>query len=142
MKQAILSLEITLASLHGHPQTNGLDTGGNGLIYFDATMTQLRRIVDSLQLKFRQCNPDREYFSIPQTSASFISLDTAECRPRQAAGRGRTGQIEGSRQKHAGLPEAKTGRPLIPPIQPHPLRHPIFPPRYKNPSKRLQLFLS
>lgn len=46
----------------------------NGLIYSDKTITQLKFIVDSLNLKFRVCDPSKTYLSKHQAKATFISL--------------------------------------------------------------------
>ncbi|MFY7909440.1 MAG: hypothetical protein ACOVO2_07810 [Emticicia sp.] len=46
----------------------------NGLIYSDQTITQLRFIVDSLNLKFKICEPNKLYLSKHQAKANFISL--------------------------------------------------------------------
>ncbi|PHI20513.1 hypothetical protein CEQ90_07105 [Lewinellaceae bacterium SD302] len=46
----------------------------NGYIYPDTTMQQLGRIVDSLNLQYRECPVDRKYRSVPQTIGYCYSL--------------------------------------------------------------------
>src|SRR5689334_2012227 len=50
-------------------------TGQSGLIYSDHTIVQLKHIVDSLNLKFRQCELSRTYYSNMQGRAKYVSLD-------------------------------------------------------------------
>jgi hypothetical protein len=47
----------------------------NGLIYSPKTMSQLNHIVDSLNLKFKVCEPKR-FVSVPQARAVVVSLDS------------------------------------------------------------------
>lgn len=44
------------------------------LLYSDKTMSQLAVIVDSLHLKFRQCEPSKTYFSLPQAIGHYVCL--------------------------------------------------------------------
>ena len=46
----------------------------NGLIYTESTMNQLAHIVDSLNLKYKNCSADPVYYSTPQTVGHFILL--------------------------------------------------------------------
>jgi hypothetical protein len=48
----------------------------NGLIYSKSTMFKLHAIVDSLNLKYRNCDLYRKYYSTYQTVAHIIKLDT------------------------------------------------------------------
>lgn len=47
----------------------------NGLIYGDTTIRQLKFIVDSLNLKFKVCELNRVYLTVPQGKAHYISLE-------------------------------------------------------------------
>lgn len=47
----------------------------NGLIYSPQTMSQLNHIVDSLNLKFKVCEPKR-FVTVPQAHAVVVSLDS------------------------------------------------------------------
>lgn len=49
-------------------------TYSSGLIYDHTTMTKLAAIVDSMNLKFRSCDLDHPYFSLPQGTASFVDI--------------------------------------------------------------------
>ncbi len=46
----------------------------NGLIYSDTTMRQLAFIVDSLNLKFKVCDPNQTYYSPYQATGHYITL--------------------------------------------------------------------
>lgn len=46
----------------------------NGYIYSEASMAQLHRIVDSLNIRFMACDPDRTYRSLPHAKARHLSL--------------------------------------------------------------------
>ena len=48
----------------------------NGLIYNDTTIAQLRRIVDSLSLKFRQCNFTNSFYSVKQATGNYFSFSS------------------------------------------------------------------
>ncbi|MCB0643274.1 MAG: hypothetical protein KDC44_16610 [Phaeodactylibacter sp.] len=49
----------------------------NGLIYTENTMDQLAHIVDSLNLKYKNCNADPAYFAIPQALAHHVYVEGA-----------------------------------------------------------------
>lgn len=46
----------------------------NGLIYDEATMKKLSSIVDSLNVRFRTCDPSKAYFSFEQGKATHIMI--------------------------------------------------------------------
>lgn len=50
----------------------------NGLIYSEATMQQLHQIVDSLNLKFKVCDPWKKYFAESQTRAHYFRIDAGD----------------------------------------------------------------
>lgn len=58
-------------------QISEFNSSKNGLIYSDTTIKQLKFIVDSLNLKFKVCDLNRDYLSIPQAKGHYISLDSA-----------------------------------------------------------------
>lgn len=76
MKRSLLSL-LVLATLSTHGQTE-FATYENGLIYSTATMTKLERIVDSLNLKYKNCEMNKVYYSVPQTVGQLIELDSMD----------------------------------------------------------------
>ncbi|MES2543611.1 MAG: hypothetical protein V4548_01905 [Bacteroidota bacterium] len=47
----------------------------NGLIYSEASVSKLKHIVDSLNLKFKVCDVNKVYLSKNQTKANYIQLD-------------------------------------------------------------------
>lgn len=51
-----------------------------GLIYPDSTITQLKHIVDSLNLKFKVCDRNKTYHSVPQAAAHLIRSKDQEAR--------------------------------------------------------------
>lgn len=46
----------------------------NGLIYSDHSVGKLKHIVDSLNLKFKVCEWNKKYHSVPQAKAHYINL--------------------------------------------------------------------
>src|SRR5687768_12546062 len=52
----------------------------NGLIYPDSTITQLKHVVDSLNLKFKVCELHKVYQSRQQAKAHHISLEKGRIR--------------------------------------------------------------
>jgi hypothetical protein len=73
-KNALLVLAIFLSSsLFGQTE---FGTNNNGLIYNAYTLEKLKRIADSLQLKFKVCDFDKVFHSKLQTIGHKIMLDT------------------------------------------------------------------
>ncbi|WP_153797055.1 hypothetical protein [Foetidibacter luteolus] len=56
----------------------------NGLIYSEGTMKQLAFIVDSLNIRFRQCNLYKTYYSKQQAQGYFISLGKKNAKQAKA----------------------------------------------------------
>ncbi len=52
----------------------------NGFIYPDSTINQLKFIVDSFSIKFRNCTVNQSYFSLPHSKAHFISVQGKQSR--------------------------------------------------------------
>lgn len=52
------------------------DRSDNGLMYSDGTIRKLKFIVDSMNLKFKTCDPARSYRSMFRAKANYIYLDT------------------------------------------------------------------
>lgn len=52
----------------------------NGLIYSEATMGKLHRIVDSLNLKYKSCELNRTYYSTAQAKAHVVILEKGNAR--------------------------------------------------------------
>lgn len=57
-----------------YPQVNEFGKSNNELIYSDSSLNQLKFIVDSLNIKFKTCKPNKTYLSKFQSKAHFISL--------------------------------------------------------------------
>jgi len=70
---------VVVQTLTGKCQSNEFTVYPNGLVYSDTTMTQLKYIVDSLNLKFRHCDLNKQYYSAQQGIADYIDFkdDTA-----------------------------------------------------------------
>lgn len=67
----LLMLSISACSLHG--QADGPITD-SGLLYSKETITKLRGISDSLNLKYRTCGIRKDFYSIPQSEGWNFSL--------------------------------------------------------------------
>lgn len=50
----------------------------NGLIYSEATMSKLEHIVDSLNLKYKSCDKNPQYNTLPTVRASIIQLNASK----------------------------------------------------------------
>lgn len=60
--------------------SNEFKNNGNGLIYADTTIQQLKFIVDSLNLKYKVCDLSRTYQSKLQARANFVSVNKSDIR--------------------------------------------------------------
>ncbi|NNT72778.1 hypothetical protein HKT18_11175 [Flavobacterium sp. IMCC34852] len=56
----------------------------NGLIYSETSMSKLKRIVDSLNLKFKVCDLSKKYYSNRQAIAHHLSLDGNKAKEAKA----------------------------------------------------------
>jgi hypothetical protein len=74
MKPYLLSLTGLLLSCSLSAQSE-FTTYSNGLIYSEATMGKLHRIVDSLNLKYKSCELNRTYYSAFQAKAHVVTLE-------------------------------------------------------------------
>ncbi len=74
LKCLVMVASLLTASVYGQE----FKVHDNGLIYRDTTMSQLRYIVDSLNLKFKNCELDRKYYAKYQAKAHCIRLDTGD----------------------------------------------------------------
>lgn len=78
MKASSLSLLFFLSFIPCFAQTskstirNEFSQDGSGLMYSDSDMKQLRKIVDSLNLRFKSCVLNQSYFSLPQTNVYYV----------------------------------------------------------------------
>jgi hypothetical protein len=71
-----LSIIFLLTCVTSFGQLTEFERSDNGLIYPDSTIKQLKFIVDSLNIKFRVCELQKQYYSKAQAIAHFVSLDT------------------------------------------------------------------
>lgn len=79
MKLLLLALSGMFLFACGHSQTSTrgeFATNPNGLMYNDADMKLLRRIVDSLDLKFKSCDLNRKFYSAKQGRATYIRFES------------------------------------------------------------------
>lgn len=63
----IITLLVLINSFCAKTKSNEFNIYNSGLIYDDSTMKQLHFIVDSLNLKFKQCSINSNYKSVEQT---------------------------------------------------------------------------
>ncbi len=71
-------LFLILLCTCGRAQSAEFTIYDNGFIYPEATMSDLEYIVDSLELKFRRCDLDRQYFAPAQTMASCYQVGNSD----------------------------------------------------------------
>ena len=71
----IFGLTFSLCSLAQSPE---FKTYSNGLIYSEETMTKLSFIVDSLNLKFKTCDFNKDFYSVQQVMGHYIYLDSGD----------------------------------------------------------------
>lgn len=65
-------------------QNSEFQIHNNGFIYPEATMSDLAFIVDSLDLKFKQCDLDRKYLARAQTMANYYTVENDNWRKVQS----------------------------------------------------------
>ena len=56
----------------------------NGLMYSEITMSNLKNISDSLNLKYLQCEIDHTYYSKKQTVGHYVSMDSGDLKSTKA----------------------------------------------------------
>ncbi len=78
MKKQLLILLAIGYTFSVLAQRTEFTTYPNGLIYSDKTMTKLSHIVDSLNLKFKVCDANPQYFSLPKVIVNRISLEAGK----------------------------------------------------------------
>lgn len=78
MKPLILTVLIYLVHSLSYGQSSEFTTYPTGLMYSDSTMNQLSFIVDSLGVKFRSCELDRNYYSKLQAKGHYIRLSKGD----------------------------------------------------------------
>ncbi len=78
MKNILLFLPLVFISIVGFGQSAEFENVDNGLMYDSTTMSQLSFIVDSLNLKFKSCELDKVYSSIPQGIAHHVRVDSKD----------------------------------------------------------------
>lgn len=71
-------LFLFLNSLIGFSQQTEFGESKNGLIYPDSTISQLKYIVDSLNLKFKYCDLNKTYIAKPQAMAHYVYLEKGD----------------------------------------------------------------
>ncbi|KXX70635.1 hypothetical protein [Flammeovirga sp. SJP92] len=74
MKKRILILLLTLTFQLSFAQDGEFEIQENGLIYGESTMTKLKTIVDSLNLKFKVCDIDKRFNSNYQIFGHKVKL--------------------------------------------------------------------
>lgn len=75
MKTKVILMLLILSSSVGFSQDGEFEVHQNGLIYSENSVTQLKKIVDSLNLKFKTCDYNKVFMSPKQAKAHFIRLE-------------------------------------------------------------------
>jgi hypothetical protein len=78
MKQTLIIVLVMAHAITGYGRQTEFPTYSNGLIYDDTTMTRLKFIVDSLNLKFKKCDLTKNYYAIPQVTGHYIRMETGD----------------------------------------------------------------
>ena len=73
MRQVIVTMSF-FACINVFAQE--FETHKNGLIYSEVTMNKLEKIVDSLNLKFKNCDLNKTFYSKEQTIGHIVKLDS------------------------------------------------------------------
>lgn len=73
----VICLLAMIAGSQAQPAKTSTEFGisENGLIYGDNTIRQLKRIVDSVNLKFKVCELNRRYTALPQATGHYVTLE-------------------------------------------------------------------
>ena len=77
MKTIIVLLAVLILNIKQcYSQNSEFQVYSNGLIYSEKTMAKLSAIADSLNLKFKTCDFDKNFHGFDQTLAYYIYLDS------------------------------------------------------------------
>lgn len=83
MKAFVLSFLSVVGGYAALAQSAEFAIHSNGLIYNEQTMSRLSHIVDSMHIRFRNCEP-HEYKSLAQGPATYFHLNTNLTQAREA----------------------------------------------------------
>lgn len=75
MKYPILIIAFLCSTVPVFSQRSEFIHYANGLIYDDTTISRLKHFVDSLHIRYKRCDLNKTYYSIPQAKGHFINLD-------------------------------------------------------------------
>jgi hypothetical protein len=78
MKPLVLTVLVYFLHFLSYSQSSEFKTYPSGLMYSDTTMNQLSFIVDSLGVKFRTCELDRDYYSQLQAKGHYVRLSKGD----------------------------------------------------------------
>lgn len=71
----LASIIVLMIIVSVRANSNEFNSNSNGLIYSDSTITKLKHIVDSLNLKFKYCDLKKIYFSKYQAKVNLIKVE-------------------------------------------------------------------
>lgn len=74
MKNTILTFVLLFCAITGICQRAEFTKFANGLIYDDTTISRLKHIVDSLHIRYRRCDMNRTYYSMPQAKGFYLKM--------------------------------------------------------------------
>ncbi len=80
MKRLTLFTACCLLLIASHAAAQEFEEFENGLMYDESTMARLEYIVDSLNLMFKQCDPNSSYRSLPQAECHYIRIEGRDAR--------------------------------------------------------------
>ena len=75
MKRLTVLTASCLLLAASHAAAQEFEEFENGLMYNQSTMARLEYIVDSLNLRFKQCDPNTSYNALPQAMCHYIRID-------------------------------------------------------------------
>ncbi|MGL2967496.1 hypothetical protein [Flavobacterium sp. XGLA_31] len=73
-----LIIVLCFVTLLAKGQSGEFKVHDNGLIYSESAVAKLKHIVDSLNLKFKVCNVNKQYYANKQTLGHYVSLEKSK----------------------------------------------------------------
>lgn len=78
MKKYVIILLSLLFIQNTEAQTKEFETNKNGLIYSENAINKLRKVADSLNLKYSVCELDKKYISLGQTLGAYYNIPESD----------------------------------------------------------------
>lgn len=74
MRKILITLYLITICIFGFTQNSEFETYENGLIYSNETVDQLHYIVDSINQRFKDCTPQKSYYSNKQAKGIYFRI--------------------------------------------------------------------